>query len=59
VSPAIAAALIGVPGLVGTPFFFAGGLKVVYDLLIWRGFRQLRGRESATPAASRSRLKEM
>jgi Na+/melibiose symporter-like transporter len=48
VSPAIAAALIGVPGLVATPFLFAGGLKVVYDLLIWRGFRQLRGGERAT-----------
>jgi MFS family permease len=47
VSPAIAAALIGVPGLVATPFLLAGGLKVVYDLLVWRSFRQLRGRETA------------
>jgi MFS family permease len=51
ISPAIAAALIAVPGLAATPFLFAGGLKVVYDLLIWRGFRQLRGR--AAPSFGR------
>ncbi len=39
VSPSLAAMLLAVPGLMGVPFFLAGSLKIVYDLLIWRGFR--------------------
>ena len=38
-SPLIAAPLFAVPGLASVPFFLAGGLKIVYDLLLWRSFR--------------------
>jgi hypothetical protein len=27
------------------PFFLAGGLKIAYDLLLWRSFRSLRAPE--------------
>jgi MFS family permease len=38
-SPLIAAPLFAVPGLASVPFFLAGGLKIVYDLALWRAFR--------------------
>jgi hypothetical protein len=30
-----------VPALASVPFFLAGGLKVLYDLLLWRDFRKV------------------
>ncbi len=42
VSPMLATALIGVPALAGVPFFLAGGIKIVYDLLLYRRFAALR-----------------
>lgn len=44
-SPALAARLIAVPALWSLPFFVAGGLKVVYDLLLYRAFAALRERD--------------
>ncbi|HUQ44759.1 MAG TPA: MFS transporter [Candidatus Limnocylindria bacterium] len=41
-SPLIAAPLFAVPGLASVPFFLAGGLKILYDLALWRAFRQHR-----------------
>ncbi len=41
-SPLVAAPLLAVPGLASLPFFLAGGLKIVYDLALWRAFRDLR-----------------
>jgi MFS family permease len=41
VSPALAGFAFSVAAL-GVPFFFAGGLKIVYDLVIWRTFRGIR-----------------
>lgn len=40
VSPALAGQLIAVPALAGAPFLIAGGLKIVYDLLLYRSFRK-------------------
>jgi len=37
-SPLIAAPLFAVPGLASVPFFLAGGLKIVYDVTLWRLF---------------------
>ena len=39
ISPAISAPLIASAGLAALPFFLAGGLKIVYDLLLYRAFR--------------------
>lgn len=44
-SPAITGQLLMVPGLIGMPFIIAGGLKIVYDLLVWRGFRAVKPAE--------------
>jgi MFS family permease len=41
-SPLIAAPLFAVPGLAALPFLLSGGLKIVYDLALWRAFRQHR-----------------
>lgn len=40
ISPALAGILIGSAGLISVPFFLGGGLKVLYDLLIYRSFRK-------------------
>ena len=42
ISPMFAAALVGTSGLASVPFFLAGGIKVLYDLLLYRSFVALR-----------------
>jgi MFS family permease len=37
-SPALAGVFLGVPGLISMPFFLCGGIKIVYDLSLWRAF---------------------
>jgi predicted MFS family arabinose efflux permease len=39
-SPLIAAPLFAMPALASVPFFLAGGLKIAYDLALWRAFRR-------------------
>jgi predicted MFS family arabinose efflux permease len=39
VSPLIAAPLVASASLMSLPFFLAGGLKIAYDLLLYRAFR--------------------
>jgi MFS family permease len=38
----VAGPLFASPALMGVPFFLAGGLKIVYDLVLWRSFRSLK-----------------
>jgi MFS family permease len=38
-SPALSGALMASASLLSAPFFIAGGLKIVYDLLVYRGFK--------------------
>src|SRR5512139_3418255 len=40
VSPALAGLLLASPALIGAPFLISGGLKIVYDLLLYRNFRK-------------------
>jgi MFS family permease len=40
VSPMLAGQLLAVPALMGLPFVISGGLKIVYDLLLYRSFRK-------------------
>ncbi len=47
ISPSLSAVLISNPGLAAIPFFLAGGLKIAYDLLLYRGFRAHRPPEEA------------
>jgi MFS family permease len=39
VSPLIAAPLVGMASLAAVPFYIAGGLKIAYDLILYRLFR--------------------
>ncbi len=39
ISPLLAGPLLASAGLAALPFFIGGGLKIVYDLLLWRAFR--------------------
>jgi MFS family permease len=41
-APTMSAQLMGVPGLMTVPFFVAGGLKIVYDLLLYKSFRSVK-----------------
>jgi len=41
-SPALTGLFLSVPFLFSAPFFFSGGLKIVYDLLLFREFRTLK-----------------
>ena len=52
-SPLIAAPLFAIPGLASVPFFLAGGLKIVYDLALWRAFRSRR--EPVDPGSGQDR----
>jgi MFS family permease len=38
-SPALSGVLMANPALVAVPFYLAGGLKIVYDLLVYQGFK--------------------
>lgn len=38
-SPALSGQLLAIPSLIGAPFLVAGGLKIVYDLILFRQFR--------------------
>jgi MFS family permease len=42
ISPSLSAPLVASAGLASVPFFLAGGLKIVYDLLLYRAFRSSR-----------------
>ena len=42
ISPLFAGLLFARPALISFPFFLAGGLKIVYDLLLYRAFAHLR-----------------
>ncbi|MCU0962571.1 MAG: MFS transporter [Pirellulaceae bacterium] len=48
-SPMLSAALVGTAGLASMPFFLAGGIKVVYDLLLYRSFISVRPPEERAP----------
>jgi MFS family permease len=42
ISPSLTGIFLGIPALISLPFFLCGGLKVIYDLALWREFRTLR-----------------
>jgi len=44
-SPALSGIFIANPLLFNAPFFLAGGLKIVYDALLYRGFRKIKPSE--------------
>jgi predicted MFS family arabinose efflux permease len=46
ISPAFSGILLSQPALIGAPFFVAGGLKVMYDLLLYHSFRAVKEPEN-------------
>lgn len=42
ISPALTGLLFSIPMLFSAPFFLSGGLKIIYDLLLYREFRALK-----------------
>jgi len=46
-APLCAGPMLGVAALASVPFFVAGGLKIVYDLALWRSFRAIKPPEEA------------
>ncbi|HSL77547.1 MAG TPA: MFS transporter [Candidatus Limnocylindrales bacterium] len=49
VSPSFSSVLIASAATAAIPFFLAGGLKIVYDLLVYRDFRAVRPAEEPAP----------
>lgn len=41
-SPSLAGIFMSIPGLFSLPFFLSGGLKIVYDLLLYHSMRQIK-----------------
>jgi MFS family permease len=42
ISPSIAGALMSYPLLLNVPFYLAGGLKIIYDVLLYRSFKAIK-----------------
>ena len=55
ISPSFASVLVASQGYAALPFYLAGGFKILYDLLMYREFRNVRPPEERRdqPAASR------
>ena len=47
ISPLLTGFLFAHPGLINLPFYIAGTLKAIYDLLLYFSFRQLRPPEES------------
>jgi MFS family permease len=47
ISPSLTGIFLGIPALVSMPFFLSGGLKILYDLALWRTFRAIKPPEEA------------
>ena len=45
ISPSFSTVLVASAGTAAIPFYLAGGLKIIYDVLIYRDFRQVRPSE--------------
>jgi hypothetical protein len=41
-SPMLTGMLFSIPALFSFPFFLSGGLKIIYDLLLFREFRSVK-----------------
>jgi MFS family permease len=42
ISPVFTGPLLATPALLNMPFFLSGGLKIIYDLLLYRSFRNIK-----------------
>jgi predicted MFS family arabinose efflux permease len=53
-SPAVSAVLVSNAALAALPFYLAGGLKIAYDLLLYRAFRSMRPLDDRTAEPARA-----
>jgi MFS family permease len=42
ISPALTGIFLGIPALLSFPFLLSGGLKIIYDVALWRTFRAIK-----------------
>lgn len=42
IAPVFASRFLAIPALLSLPFFIAGGLKIVYDLMLWKSFSSVK-----------------
>ena len=42
ISPTLTGVFLSLPALLSAPFFLAGGLKIIYDLLLYRSFKTIK-----------------
>jgi MFS family permease len=49
-APLLSAPLLASPALLGVPFYLAGGLKIVYDAVLYRSFRAVRSADGSAPS---------
>lgn len=42
ISPALTGVFLGIPALISAPFILSGGLKLVYDFLLYQSFRSIK-----------------
>jgi len=54
ISPLFAGFLFARPSLINIPFYLAGGLKIAYDLLLYRAFARVAPLEDAVNVMFRS-----
>jgi hypothetical protein len=47
ISPSISSVLVAEPAIAALPFYLAGGLKILYDLLMYRDFRNVQAARGA------------
>ena len=53
-APMLSGLFISIPSLISAPFFLCGGLKIAYDLALYRNFKELRPPEEGSPAGKSS-----
>ena len=54
ISPVLTGPLLASASLLSLPFFLAGGLKILYDLLLYRSFKSLKPPEESVAGATAS-----
>ncbi len=47
ISPTLTGIFLSIPFLLSAPFFLAGGLKIIYDLTLWRQFKSIKPPEES------------
>ena len=53
-SPSLTGLFLSVPGLISVPFFLSGGLKIVYDVLLYRSFSAVKAPEEEIASSGKA-----